>query len=521
MMRHAGIIILEILLWLSAAGCSGGWPEYRDPSGFKIQSPPDWKVETVDQRWVWAHSPDKSTFTLIYPFLAPQPATAERCIQEVSKLLSSALPNAHVESEKQQSTQPDEVTAVISYQTPQDKPGSAIGGVVSSITDGSGGSGHAAALCSVYGRSGIFYVIAAPKDQFQSQRDSLVKVLKSFSFTPPEKPKTKPAPDAGISYVRWQDPAEAAFSVEIPSGWLVQGGLTRGGPVDVRQSISLTAPDSLIRVTVGDGNLPPFSSPSMSMIASGLWPGTWYDPGYGNKMMVKYYVGGKDLGKEYVAQTVSKWCAGIQITAANDRPDASQAINQTYQQSATYGITSQLNTGEVAFTCTMNGQPMQGYYFIGTTITGDSSNILDPSGVWYVQYLFGYVAPQDRIELAEAVIGRIAKSYQVSPAWAQAQQGITSASSQIVSQTGNQISQIMNDSYWTRQNAQSDVYRNWSNATLGQTDVKDEQTGETWKVASGHNYYWRQDNAFGNPGAVVGTDQYQRPDIDFSPLLGY
>ncbi len=58
------------------------------------------------------------------------------------------------------------------------------------------------------------------------------------------------------------------------------------------------------------------------------------------------------------------------------------------------------------------------------------------------------------------------------------------------------------------------IARDYSNATLGVTDVRDPDTGETWNVASGKNYYWRQQGTNG----IVGTETFDRPDIDFAPL---
>jgi len=83
-----------------------------------------------------------------------------------------------------------------------------------------------------------------------------------------------------------------------------------------------------------------------------------------------------------------------------------------------------------------------------------------------------------------------------------------------VSQTGQEISKIISDSYWTRQGVMDNVNRRFSNYILGVTDVVDHDTGQTWKVEAGHNYYWAK------PGgdAVVGTNTFTRPDIDFTPL---
>ncbi len=493
----------------SSSTTASNWIRHSDPSGFVVQHPENWQIEKMNDRWLWIHNADKSESALVYPLLTPQPIAGEQCIQEGIKALSAALPGARVENFKRIKPQPDEVVASISLQNPV---ASQAGSTSNTDTSSQG-----MALCSIYGRSGMFYAISAPKSKFKERRDSLVKILKSFSFSGPAQGAAPQAPDAGIQYIRWQDPLEAAFSVEVPNGWQVQGGLTRGGPLDVRPWVALVAPDSTMRIIAGDGNIPLFSSPTFSMLATGIWPGSWYDPGYGNKFLVKYYLAGADFAKEYISQMISQWCSGVQVTDARDRPDVSQPINQSYMQSAYGGIISQISTGEAAFTCTMNGQPMQGYLFAGTNLTRDTSSY-EIAGTWNMQYLLGYVAQKDRIETAEAVLGRIVKSYQSNAAWAQAQQGVAAASSQIVSQTSNQISQIITDSYWTRQGTQSNAARNWSNATLGLTDVRDERTGETWKVASGHNYYWRQDQT---AGGVVGTDQYERPDIDFSPLVQF
>jgi hypothetical protein len=86
--------------------------------------------------------------------------------------------------------------------------------------------------------------------------------------------------------------------------------------------------------------------------------------------------------------------------------------------------------------------------------------------------------------------------------------------SQIVSQTNQEISIIINDACWTRQGVMDNISRRFSNYILGVTDVADPETGQTWKVEAGHNYYWAK--PYGN--VVVGTETFTRPDIDFTPL---
>src|SRR5579883_1369180 len=40
--------------------------------------------------------------------------------------------------------------------------------------------------------------------------------------------------DQAISYTSWRDPKEGAFTVDVPHGWKVTGGLYRFAPIDVR-----------------------------------------------------------------------------------------------------------------------------------------------------------------------------------------------------------------------------------------------------------------------------------------------
>ena len=104
------------------------------------------------------------------------------------------------------------------------------------------------------------------------------------------------------------------------------------------------------------------------------------------------------------------------------------------------------------------------------------------------------------------------KTFKINSRWLAMQSNLTAATSEIVSRTHNEISEIINSSYQYRQRVNDDLSRKWSNVILGLTDVKDPETGETWKVASGRNYYWRKGDS------IVGTDTYDRPDIDFTPL---
>jgi hypothetical protein len=72
------------------------------------------------------------------------------------------------------------------------------------------------------------------------------------------------AQGAGVAWTRFQDPFEKAFTVEVPQGWTVRGGLFRMGFSDERPMVDLTSPDGQINVRLGDISIPVYTAPNQS-----------------------------------------------------------------------------------------------------------------------------------------------------------------------------------------------------------------------------------------------------------------
>ena len=117
----------------------------------------------------------------------------------------------------------------------------------------------------------------------------------------------------GLTFTRFVDPRENAFSTEVPKGWKTSGGLFRFASVDTRGAVESTSPAGDIRVSAGDADLPPFTIPNQVLAMAGLREGSWYSPGYGVRMMVRQYQSGVVFAEELCAlQTSSSdrmlWC---------------------------------------------------------------------------------------------------------------------------------------------------------------------------------------------------------------------
>jgi len=83
-----------------------------------------------------------------------------------------------------------------------------------------------------------------------------------------------------------------------------------------------------------------------------------------------------------------------------------------------------------------------------------------------------------------------------------------------VTQAGQQIANGLNESFWNRQEVNAQLANTWSNTILGQQDVVNPDTGETYKVASGHDYYWQGDDG----QLYAGNSATPPPDIDVTQL---
>jgi len=356
------------------------------------------------------------------------------------------------------------------------------------------------------GTAGYLYAMTAPEADYRQMEDTFARMLASFRIAGAP---SQGQQQASLTYVRWQEPRENAFSLEVPTGWKVSGGLFRFASVDVRAAFEVLSPDGKIRITGGDAEIPAFTAPNPTLEMTGFREGSWYSPGYGVNLMVRRYVPGAAFAQEYVTTKVTRGCTEVKLTESRDRPEAVEAVNAIYAQYGNLGFAINMTAGEVAFTCRRDGQPMQGYYFAGTQSTEGYG-----VGLWHVELLYGYLSASDRVEQAQSVLEYMLKSFQLNPHWVAMQQNITANTSQVVSRTGQEIANIISQSYWNRQGVMDELSRRRSNAILGVEDVIDPVTGREIKVESGSHYYW-----IDHRGTIVGTDTDTRPAIDLRELI--
>jgi hypothetical protein len=315
----------------------------------------------------------------------------------------------------------------------------------------------------------------------------------------------------GLSFVRFVDSRENAFSTEVPKGWKTSGGLFRFAPVDPRGAVESLSPENDIRVTAGDAELPPFTLPNPTLAMAGFREGSWYSPGYGVRMMVRRYLPGAAAATEYVKAMVAPRiaCSGLTVGAPIPRPELTQAMNVLYAQLGQAGMSLREDAGEVRFDCSRDGQPWKGYYLVVTLLSSGAGG-----GIWHVEHVLGYAAAAAKVPKAEAAMLHLAASMQVNPDWVQMQQGVTMATSRIVAKVNQEISGTIRKTFENRQRTVDETSRRDANARRGVTDLFDPETGESWTVQNGSRYYWHK------PGSdvMLGTETFDRPGVGYELL---
>lgn len=486
-----GVVFIGLMSWLACGGPK--LTQARYPEGFSLAQPPGWTARVVDKAYILAVSPEASptpAMLLVYPFFLKNVLPANSWVGQSLPRLSKYLPNAVIESTRQLRARPDECAVKFRF----DKNGVAYAGL---------------ALCSIYEKSGILYIAAAQADGFEKTRPLLQAMLQSFRFGVPE---TGAPVQPKLAYVPWSDPIEQAFSLDVPQGWQVQGGTYRRASVDLVHVLQAVSPDQNIRIQYNDANIPAFVLPNQTLAWSGFPEGSWYSPGYGVRNFVKRYLPGRQFLKEYLGQNYQPRLSGFTYASEKDRPDIVAEFNRIYSSFQTYGVQFSMHAGEAAFRYDQNGTPFVGYGLALTQV------VYMPSmngGNWNVALLLVYTCPDSEAAAVQDTASHMFMSVKMNPQWVAGQQQLTANVSQIVTQTNQAISKIIDDAYWTRQGTMDNINRKFSNYILGVTDVVDPETGQTWKVEAGHNFYWTR----GAGDVVAGTQTYTRPDIDFKPLF--
>ena len=274
------------------------------------------------------------------------------------------------------------------------------------------------------------------------------------------------------SWTTVRDTQEQAFSVDVPRGWKVQGGLLRKGPLDPRAEVDMVSPDGRIEMRVGDWGLPPFTVPTGQMERFGFTEGKVYAPGHPpTATIVARYRSGHDFADFYGQARFAKVCQTLEAKSI-------KVLDPVFNAPRDGPMTS--TAGEVIYRCVQNGQEKAAYVYAET-------GLYQANGVanWRVSTLLSFLAPKDLAATTYMMVFQSAASFTENPHWAMQQARITAANAAAALRTFHMQLQQTEARYRQWSSSMARQGQSFSDVLNGQTLTVDPATGQKREVWTG------------------------------------
>ena len=212
-----------------------------------------------------------------------------------------------------------------------------------------------------------------------------------------------------LRFVRWVEPREKAFSVDVPQGWAVEGGVNWLGQIDPQGFIRLQSPDRKISVFLGDPELLTRQVPTPAgRMQAGVNEGQVFRSPSGGPAKLERYMTGQQYAKQHVTWRL---CQQPTWVTGQDIPDVSRAMAEAIApETRKYNVVANADAGEVTYTCGTN----QGATFATTVIVGEGG----PIQIWGVYRVAGFQSA-DPLHSMEAryIMEHLLATFANDPEW--------------------------------------------------------------------------------------------------------
>ena len=310
------------------------------------------------------------------------------------------------------------------------------------------------------------------------------------TLNPPPPPPPPPFQFIEPEWETYRDPTEHAFSMDVPKGWLVQGGVYRFGYIDVRSMIDLRSPDGKIVVRINDASVPAYQMPSPYTPPPGQ---PYVKPGL-FQMIVSPYVEGKRFAEMYAPRRFGPVCQQVTPLPGNWHITPSQHLDPPGGRST---------EGRVVYSCQTAAGPRIAAVYARTTL------FQHPGTSFWTVFLISVLETADQADYATAVITHMVASIKKNPQWEAYQNQMTQmaiqALNQQTQQSINQLSAVYHNNarqqfanlaagqerFRARMDAQDRQHENFCDILVGQANMIDPMSGQAFKVSTGpyNNYY--------------------------------
>ena len=313
------------------------------------------------------------------------------------------------------------------------------------------------------------------------------------------------SPQSAVSFATWRDPNEGAFTVSVPRGWTVTGGLRRASQIDPRAAVDLRSPDGVMHVFLGDFSIGTFEVPDPVRLRMGLREGQTIPAGPSSPMAVTLlrYMPGAQFAQQYILRQ----CRAARIFKVQELPDVSRGLAAGAEaMNAQYHPRVSARAADVAFQCGNR----QGVAEVGTVLASPPSG--QGISMWSVPLLAIYTTTDPaQAELGNAVMNTLIASFQYDKLWEQR------FNAQVVSVTGHVIGEqnalLRGVQERARQQAATSL-NHPNNFTPSSGAVKPadtsgnktvcSDTGICASVSAAHSHYWMNNSQQFIPGPESG-----------------
>ena len=289
----------------------------------------------------------------------------------------------------------------------------------------------------------------------------------------------------GVSRIHYTDTAEGAFSMDVPAGWQIQGGMYRFGYFDVRWMMDARSLDGKTIIRIDDVNIPAYTLPGPNTGRDGQ-P---YTRPQQFQMMVANFREAHSYADRYMKQRFSKVCTSMSPRQSTWTPTMPAEWRLEPGAKATQA--------SLSYDCTTSDGPRVVDLFVQTT--------QHPQGLWTADPVISIIATAERMPTAQQTVQHMIDSWHENEQWKDYQARVTQMGLAQIRESFNQFMQqirafdqqrqaAMNQQvarFEARQNAQAQQVSSWGYILTGVTNVADPQTGTQFQVFSGPhaNYY--------------------------------
>ena len=191
------------------------------------------------------------------------------------------------------------------------------------------------------------------------------------------------SPAHGSSQISWStfdDPYESAFSIDVPRGWKVAGGIVRKNPNPIWPNavVRVLSPERRTMIAIGDPDSTPYNEP----------------------------IPASDYVRRFTERAMSEACLGLDLVEVHELPDV-----ERFASSHSIGPYGQWSAAQASFTCKgarqagMAGEAIAVLQFMTTLRSGQA------------RVLAGFVTMRGQETETDALLNHMVSSFHVHPQW--------------------------------------------------------------------------------------------------------